>query len=218
MKSIQSKVFLTIILLLAPKQNAFAQSFVNLNFESAHIVPDNEFPYLVLASSALPGWTAGPLYGTQNNEIPYNTVSLGGPMVSIHDANDPGGLIPIQGDYSVYIQSGEFGPGTAGIWQTGQIPATAKSLTFWTPYASFSVTFNGQAITYAAIGSGLGYKVFGGDISTFAGQTGTLQFTGGGMLDNIQFSNQPIPEPSSLALFSIGAWLLGFFQRRNSSR
>jgi hypothetical protein len=59
----------------------------------------------------------------------------------------------------------------------------------------------------------------GGDISAIAGQTGQLLFTalsgtifnaGYGLLDNIQFSTQAIPEPGVFGLFGFGALLLGF--------
>ena len=48
-----------------------------------------------------------------------------------------------------------------------------------------------------------------GDISMFAGQTGELRFAGAGLFDDIQFSNQPIPEPGTFCLFGLGALLLG---------
>jgi hypothetical protein len=68
------------------------------------------------------------------------------------------------------------------------------------------------------IGSASAATIVGEDISSFAGQTGQLLFQGGGELDNIVFSTQPIPEPSSFVLFGTSALLLGFFRRRNSSR
>jgi hypothetical protein len=53
-------------------------------------------------------------------------------------------------------------------------------------------------------------------MSQFAGQTGELRFTAvnsSGRLDFIQFSNQPIPEPSTVGLFAIGVLLLGWRSR-----
>lgn len=58
----------------------------------------------------------------------------------------------------------------------------------------------------------------GGDISAIAGQTGQMLFialpgtvfnAGYGLLDNIQFSAQAIPEPGVYGLFAFGALLLG---------
>jgi hypothetical protein len=221
-KTIFTKVFLTIILLLATKQYAFAQgSFVNLDFEQATIVAGSG-GLGVVASNAIPGWTAY-TYGTPQTVIAYDTISLGGALVSIHDTN---GFEPIlQGRYSLLLQ-GQFAStstnDTAAIAQTGHIPTTVQSLTFFGVLGSFQTTFNGQVIPLIAIGSGANYTIYGGDISSFAGQTGELRFTalnnGRGLIDNIQFSSQPIPEPSSWALFGVGALLLGFFRRRISSR
>ena len=53
----------------------------------------------------------------------------------------------------------------------------------------------------------------------YAGQTGELLFTdpsflgfqgGPAIIDNIQFSSNPLPEPSELALAALGTLLLGF--------
>ena len=48
------------------------------------------------------------------------------------------------------------------------------------------------------------------DISRFAGQTAELLFVGQGVFDDIQFSNQSIPEPSVVGLSVIGSLLLGW--------
>ena len=83
------------------------------------------------------------------------------------------------------------------------------------------VTFVGQTIPLIQMaiegGGPTRHLVFGADISSFAGQTGELRFTMPSVaasfnipyLDSIQFSNQPIPEPSVFALFALGALLLG---------
>src|SRR6266496_3119850 len=75
-------------------------SFVNLDFESANIIPDPVSPYYphaVSVANALPGWTA--YGGTFGGDILYDDLSLGDPAISIHDAN---GFIPIlQGSYTV---------------------------------------------------------------------------------------------------------------------
>ncbi len=47
-----------------------------------------------------------------------------------------------------------------------------------------------------------GRAIWGGDISSFQGQTRQLVLFGPGSLDFIQFSNQPIPEPSVFGLFA----------------
>jgi hypothetical protein len=64
-----------IIILFVPVQGGRAQSFVNLDFESAQIIPLTQSadfpPYSVATSNALPGWTV--YYGgTSQSQINYN--------------------------------------------------------------------------------------------------------------------------------------------------
>jgi hypothetical protein len=125
----------------------------------------------------------------------------------------------------VYLEgaSGTFGnnPTTASIGQTGTIPNTAQSLTFYLGdlYGNFQVSFNGQPLSFMSISNTLNYTIYGADISSYAGQTGQLLFTAplqiDAILDNIQFSSLPIPEPAEFALAVLGALLLGFHYRRN---
>ena len=77
------------------------------------------------------------------------------------------------------------------------------------------VTFAGQLLSLFELGSGPSYQIVGADVSAFAGQTGELKFLmprfgpvgnmSASYLDNIQFSNQPIPEPSAFYLIGLGA-------------
>jgi hypothetical protein len=71
------------------------------------------------------------------------------------------------------------------------------------------------------------FGVYGADVSSLAGLTGELRFTGlaprpfglnGALLDDINFSPIPVPEPGSLALLALG--LLGtlWWRRRRSRR
>jgi hypothetical protein len=74
--------------------------------------------------------------------------------------------------------------------------------------------FVGQLIPLVQIGAGANYIMLGGDVSQFAGRTGELRFTGGGVLDGIRLSDQAIPEPSVACLPAIGAGLLCWLWRR----
>ena len=65
---------------------------------------------------------------------------------------------------------------------------------------------------------GTGLLSFGGDISSFAGQSGELRFQGGGWLDDIQFSTQPVPEPSRLAFVALGLAAFGACHIRHQRR
>jgi hypothetical protein len=200
-----------IIIVLVLVQGGRAQSFVNLDFEDATVILAGS-PDMIEASSALPGWR-------DSGTVFYDTVSIGGAIVALEDANAPsgGGPLPIQGNFSVLLEGSiPFAATSASIGQTGTIPTTAQSLTFFlgNPFGNLQVTFNGQSISYSAIGNGANYTIYGADISSYAGQTGQLLFTApvnnAGLLDDIQFSSLPVPEPSELALGALGALLLGF--------
>jgi hypothetical protein len=228
MKTIKNGIL--IILILIMKQNAEAQSFVNLNFESAD-ASGNSGGY-VSTSAALPGWTA--YYGYSGNPtalstpiIGYDSVSLGGAVVFLEDANANSGFgpLPIQGNYSVLLQGSiPHAATSASIGQTGTVPISAQSLIFFGSLygGSLQITFNGNNIPFSTVGNGANYTVYGADISSYAGQTGQLLFTApvynNALLDNIQFSSESVPEPTTFALAALGALLPGFHRWRNSSR
>jgi hypothetical protein len=218
-------VVIVLALLCTTGQACFAQgSFTNLDFEAARITLDTSspyYPYAAIATRALPGWSFDG-FRPGGSDIGYDSGTAGSAAVSIHDTNTYLGLVPIlQGRYSAFLQ-GEytFNPNAVSVslWQTGQIPLNAQSMTFWGGdfAATFQITFNGQYIPFGIIGSGANYNIYGGDISAFAGQTGELRFTAlprtESGIDNIQFSNQPIPEPSGLVLFGLGTLFLSIYR------
>ncbi|HWY30313.1 MAG TPA: hypothetical protein VNX46_06150, partial [Candidatus Acidoferrum sp.] len=193
------------MILCAFLQMGFSQGFVNLDFENP-LLPLTPVYFEVPASDGIPGWTAY-VGGNQVNQIVYNTrpldaaeVTLQGPGSSI--------LTPIECNYTVelYGSSRFEPPQSAAIGQTGQIPANARSLTFWG--YSPDVSFGGQALSLVLLGTTPNYDIYGADISSFAGQTGQLLFTAQpqslGIIDNIQFSASPVPEPNSLGWFALG--------------
>jgi hypothetical protein len=211
------------ILLLAICQNGWAQGFINLNFENAAITP--VVPNYIYASNSISGWTAY-LNGISQDGIFFDAVSADGAIVCLEDTNASRlGHTPLQGTYSVLLEgaSDVFGnnPTAASIGQTGRIPNTAESLTFYLGdlYGNFQVSFNGLPLSFTAISNTLNYTIYGVDISSYAGQIGQLLFTAplqtDAMLDNIQFSSLPIPEPTAFALGMLGVFILGFHYRRN---
>jgi hypothetical protein len=221
-----SKILSVCLTIVCVNFSTRSQGFVNLNFENATITP--VVPNFIYASNSIPGWTAY-LDGKSQDGIFYDGVSAGGAIICLEDTNVPNGIpFPIQGSYSVLLEgaSGVFGnnPTTASIGQTGTIPVSAQSLTFWDSQnnGTLQVTFNGQPLTIMDISNALNYTVYGADISPFAGQTGQLLFTSplqtAALLDNIQFSSVPVPEPSEFALAALGALFLGFRRWRNSAR
>ncbi len=68
-------------------------------------------------------------------------------------------------------------------------------------------------LSFIATSNAPNFTVWTADISAYAGQYGQLSFTApwqsSGLLDNIQFSSAPIPEPNGLALAALGGLLLG---------
>jgi hypothetical protein len=80
---------------------------------------------------------------------------------------------------------------------------------------SLTVALGGQTIPIFNLSGDL----FGGNISTFAGQTEQLTISAlegaanNWTIDNIQFSSLPVPEPSVLALGALGALLFSFHRR-----
>jgi hypothetical protein len=101
------KIFIVIILLVLWR-TAQGQSFTNLNFEDATIVPDPTSPYYpeaVYASDAIPGWTATGFIGPA--DVLYNSASLGSTSVSILDIN---GYPPLWMEHIVFIYMEEAPP------------------------------------------------------------------------------------------------------------
>jgi hypothetical protein len=192
---------------------ASAQSFYNLDFEQATLVPVPDDPYgRVYFDGALPGWTGGLDVQTAAN---YNAEFLDSAGVSIFDANYTNEPVAAMkhGRYCVCLYSGRTlsGPDTfveTWIAQTGWIPAGVSNILFnFSPSQSWgdahvSVTFTGISIPLSVLsGGGTGPSVLRGDVSQFAGQVGELRFTApidylSGhtwrsifLLDNIRFSS-----------------------------
>jgi hypothetical protein len=200
--------FLAAALSLTALSTTFGQgSFQNLNFEAVQNLPA---PGVYFATTnALPGWAA--FFRTnQLFTIPYNLATR------LPDVGLYGSPLPaIGGNFDVSLSAG------GSIRQTGLVPADARSLLFKAsinpPLSGFGISLRGQNLSYTAISGGPNYTLYGADVSAFAAQTIALTITGGGVVDDIQFSPQPIPEPSVFGLFGLGSLLLGWrFLKRKS--
>lgn len=184
---------LAVMLLFAP-QVAIAQTgFTNLGFEN---------PQLPLASvmppqQAVPGWY---VY-VPNGCVFYNTMSLGGTALILHDRNSPIAS-PLIGNYSLELYDGVDGE-TAAVWQIGTIPLGAKSVRFVASSLDPVVSFGGHALVAERAIASPGFSLFAADISPFAGLTGELRFSHTGLFDQVFFSSLPVPEPRALWLLAL---------------
>jgi hypothetical protein len=208
------------VLLLVSNAGSAQGTFGNLDFEHP-ILPLTPDPINQVATfDALPGWTAY-IGGIQVDRVAYNTVALGSAAISFHG---PGSLEPVlQGRYSVILQS-SF-PGfriTAAVAQVGTVPETARSLQFYgaseiSPNGPvfFNVSVAGQQLPVSVVGgSSDSHYVYAADLSGFAGKTVELRLWGYGMVDDIQFSPNAVPEPNFCALLLLGLPFLLWRGRR----
>jgi hypothetical protein len=224
-----SHIIVPVTVLFLLSQATFGQGFINLDFESASVSPapagytppDAYDP--VSAGSALPGWTV--------REDDTVCTAVWGAPVSLDETSVAlvyGPFSPIRGNYSLQLSAiADAPPGyfrTSSISQAGLIPAGAQSIRFLvanrnpnlSPQAPPIVTFNAVPISLTTISETGGVLTMAGDVSAFAGSTGTLTFScvspGGAFpatenlfnLDEIQFSDQAVPEPPASTLFGVG--------------
>jgi len=209
------RIFLVAACIVLDGLPCFAQSFKNLNFESA-VGPNGNQPGLFPVATALPGWSL--FYGTnQQSQIFFNSESAGATQVTLVGSNDTFGPNCIEGNYGVFFQGGESAT-DASIRQTGLIPMGTLSIEFKADgqiaFGPILVSFGGQNIPVYALATGANYTLYGGDVSALAGTTGQLEFSVPGSLsgytfnawnlDSIVFSTSPVPEPATSALILAG--------------
>jgi len=218
-------------LLLSALGAAGQVAFQNLGFEDTTITPIlvNPLSGFYRSIATLPGWTWSPFSNYVNQDptaVSFNDRPIDAPGVTLQGTG-PNAVYPaLSGNYSVLLLGGSMfvGPtnGGASVFQTGLIPDTAKSL-IYLGGASLEVSFAGQSLSPIALESTPNYTEWGVDISPYAGQSGELRFAvpweSGSMLDGIQFSPNPIPEPSVLSLSLIGfGFVVAFTQRARRLR
>lgn len=198
--------------------NASGQGFENLGFESADLVEDPNAIYSLwpyYATDAFPSWTCY-IDGIPQTHISFDDFPLESAAISLQDSSSLIGIFPVEGSYAAYLKSGnQFSSDghVPSIGQTGTIPLFSKSISFWGDiYDTPQVTFNGQLLLFNIFSASGNYEYLVADISSYAGQTGQLLFSGQGFIDNIQFSSSPAPEPTSFAVFAVG--MVGMCLRR----
>lgn len=221
--------FLLVVLPLA----VFGQgAFQNLNFEAANlpVIPSGQFGGQVSSLDALPSWTA--YFGTnQTSLVLHNNLTVGAVSISVFGPNFGTSQI-LQGNYSVLLRSGLSGldtPAGAVLAQTGNIPATALSIQFMARQllgnlsSLLVVSVGGQNLPLVPLSITPNYTLYGANISAYSGLTRELRIGslplagpeyGSFLIDGIAFSNQAVPEPSTLGLLGLGALLFSFRSSR----
>jgi hypothetical protein len=203
-------------------------TFQNLDFEQANKVSvGGGLPtFVVYTADALPGWalTVG---GAPQPTMFWNVPPMNVPPIPPTTASlfkEPSTRGVLQGLCSVWLKPVAGNPSLFPVLaQTGTIPAGAQSILIDAELHSIPIEmgFAGQDIPLSVVsGSASTFYTYAGDISMFANQTGSLTIWGDTFLDNIRFSDQPIPEPRLLDLSALGALLLGWrgLERRRCQR
>ena len=212
-------------------------SFVNLGFESANVapLPLGQLGGSVSIINGFPGWT-GYVGTNQTSTVLHNQEYLDTASISILGPTYTAGPI-LGGQYTAFLQAGHdpnsgnvFDRISSTLAQSGMIPVGSQSIQITTDVnaTSLQVVFQGSLVPMFAYEQGANYRIFAGNISSFAGSFSELRISAlpvpfyNGFnriyLDNIQFSTQSIPEPSTFALTGIGALLFAVFYRRNARR
>jgi PEP-CTERM motif-containing protein len=202
-----------------------AASFENLNFESGTVVPiPNDVGNRIYFDQAFPGWS-GYVGGIQETAALYNATCLSCSAIGIHDSHQPPDNV-IEGSLTPVLQGAHGYIADTVLAQAGEIPVGTQSLLFRArAYGRIAVELGGQSLSLIPVGSGPNYVSYGADISAWAGQELDLRFTafstdqlfespGFFVLDSIEFSTTPVPEPSTFALFAITGACGWFYWRR----
>jgi hypothetical protein len=191
-------------------RTASGQAFVNLDFESATLVPvPGDRYHTVQFAQAFPGWTKTMIGAIDTNAL-YDTMFLDSAGIGIIDTK-PSYLSEavIGGNYTALLQSGLGYEGTsdATLSQTGLVPLGTESIQFkaragFDASGRFAVILGGQTLPVTVLGSGTNYTLYGANVSQWAGQVAQLSFTVFAeiphvndetlLLDNIQFSTQSV--------------------------
>jgi hypothetical protein len=217
MKSFEKKLKKKFILIyLAISSTACA--FTNLDFESATVVSNDPLFGFLDWSLAVPGWNHSD--GNDTSIVYYGLPHLGTTQAyGLLDAANPQYFsnVPLEGNYSITFHSGEFDPFAnpivyeyAFIAQEGTIPVGTRSLSLLAQ-GEFKVFFDGNEIFMTEKST----DFWIGDLTPYQGQTGNLKIMesssensfGAVVLDDIQFSTTPIPEPTVYALLCVGTAL-----------
>jgi len=201
-----------------------ADEFINLTFDEPDLTgsltpvfPNQpNGPFFGPASQLLRGWTftSAGLPAQQSTYSPWPT---GASERTLNLwANRPNEVGGPGGNFFLFVLSGgnPLGP-ELRLSQTGMIPADAAGLHIFAPRLR-DMRINGQMVTDPMLGF-LADPVI--DVSGYAGQVATIEFVFrqgfSGGFDIFGFTQ--IPEPSTWALFGVGAVASGWAIRKRRS-
>jgi hypothetical protein len=213
---------LSFVLVAAIGLSANGQGFINLDFESAVVQPLTS-SNLCLWSVAAPGWGRS----DSSSVIYYQQGHLGVDQIFLlMDSTSPVWAPGTQlaGQYSLALASGYLLNDPSSAWvdayisQSGDVPSSAQSLRLLAT-GPFEVFLGGVEIPMFSLGG----NSYGGHVSGFAGTTAELKIVNTAsvgdvhhysIVDNVSFSPEAVPEPSTVALFVLGASLLAWRLQR----
>jgi hypothetical protein len=222
------------LLYLICASTPWAQDFQDLDFESATLVttPGGDISF----GPAFPGWSG--FAGTnQLTTTLYDSTYLDTTAISILDTNPlPFGVFGqlIDANYTAVLNAGDYpglGPTDVSLSQAGLVPAGTKSLRFLALPAGgisaspFAVTLGDTTLNLVPFPvTNENYTLYEADVSAFAGLIEELKFTLLAQnphednrylsLDDILFSPDAIPEPSTFLLAALGGVSLAAFLKR----
>jgi hypothetical protein len=188
-----------------------AQSFRNLDFEAAgsQTIPANAV--WLSWSLAATGWQHAP--GADTFFVYHNPPATNLTQAYSLVDSSSSQWKPLAGNFSLALSSGYYSlaqPNAnwvpAEVSQSGVVPNDAVSFRLLAE-GDFQVYINSTRIEM----SNLGGNLFGGDVTSFAGQLVNLEIVSAStrlhdpvLIDNLSFSTQAVPEPSILAVLGLG--------------
>lgn len=212
--------------LCAVLTGAAAQSFVDLDFDSATLPGPADGVYALPWDQGAPGWSHPDGDSTDHVSYPFGHVGYSQTYVLT-----PSPFGAASGPYGFAMRGGTFhedeprgGFVLARIWQTGQVAPSAISVNLLSSSYLFELVLGGKVIPMRPVGLDpssptysedlMGYSgEWTGDVSAFAGQVVELEIIdvmvepNPPMLEIDQIQFLPAPEPTPAAL--IAAALLG---------
>jgi len=200
------------------------QPFLNLDFESTgspNIAPDSIW---LSWSLAAPAWThpqGGDSLFVYHHTPPSTSIAQFYFLVDETSTQ----WSPLEGNRSLALVSGHYDRNNenspwvqAYIEQQAMVPEDAVSFRLLGT-GSVCLSLDSQELPLSNLGGGS----FGADISQFAGQVVTLRVASQSttiqdpvIVDKMEFSSQPIPEPGSLSILGVG--LVALFIRARIAR